>query len=126
MRNPLIEGRDLAFKNVLEALLSVDVAPEEKRAALEALLATPWPRGPVKEVGPRNLSVGTPASRARPYPRPVSRQLRQTILELRHADLTFLGGGDSLRRTFCSGEAHGFAGASPAAEASTFQSKGTH
>ena len=65
----------MAPKNAREALVNVDVAPQEERAAPAAFPSIPSRRALVKKVATHNLTV--------------SRQLRQTIFGLWHTDSTY-------------------------------------
>ena len=84
-----------AIKNAWGALVYVDGDTGAKRAAVVALIATPWTRGLVKRIGTRHLAVAISATDARPYLGPISPPLRHTVSEPWRADLTYLGGGES-------------------------------
>ena len=71
----------LALKDAREAIANADVGSATTRKSAVARLATPWFRDLVKKEGTRYL-----AAIARPRLASISRHLRQTICELRHAD----------------------------------------
>ena len=71
----------LALKDAREAIANADVGSATTRKAAVARLATPWFRDLVKKEGTRY-----PAAIVRPRLASISRHLRRTICELRHAD----------------------------------------
>ena len=71
------------------------------RAAVVALLGAPWRRDLIKKVVSRQLSAVISAASAGPYLTSFSRQLCQTVLVLRGADLTSLGRGRRLPPERC-------------------------
>ena len=62
------------------------------RAALAALIATPWPQGLIRKVGDRRATVIS-AALARQYLSLISRHLRQLVFELYRSDSNRLDGG---------------------------------
>ena len=105
----------LPLRNARDALVNVVAAPRAKRTALVALLAIPWSRDRVKEVGTRNLAAVISAAEPMPYLFSISWHLRQTLFELQSADLTYLEGKDGPRRKDAAVEARILARHFPAA-----------
>ena len=94
-------------KNVRGVLDIVNVDLDSKRTALAALFVTPRHQDLVKIIGTRHFSAAVSAAAALPFLASISHQVRGTIVELRHANLTYLGdkmarvGGTSLSKRIC-------------------------
>ena len=89
----------VAPKHARGTVVDGRVTPQAKRSAVVALLLIPRPKGLIRKMGTRSLSVVISAAASRPFVADISRHLRPTIFELWRADLShFEGDGGSLRR----------------------------
>ena len=88
--------------------LKIDAAPKRKRTSIVARIVNPRARDPIEGGRPRRVTEVISTAEGRPFIASMSRQLRQTIFELRRADLRFLGCGSRVspcwsRRPFSRG-----------------------
>ena len=87
-----------ALPNAPEALANADVGAGAERTAVVAPLAPPWATDLIRKIGTLRRAAVVYAAVPRPYLASSSRQLQQTIFDLRRADLTFVErGGGALR-----------------------------
>lgn len=84
----------MALKCARAELVDARVSSEAKRTAAAALLAIPWLKNLIREVGTRNLTVLLAATAARPLLPDFLRHLRQTVFWFWRANLSYLEGND--------------------------------